>query len=179
MRAKGPPDASKENARKPPGSRSLIRHHLFLQQNLHLNPNGGWLNPCGMRLYIPFKSPLFIKYTLQLQYSRYPHFHQVSPPTQLKCGTAQFLGKSLFLRSHLVAAGAVPICSHGGLGTAIRCLWQKAAKLPHKTGNWDCSVSGSGIVGDCCRARGEMQSQSLGLQSRGGKHTPRRCWLCI
>lgn len=98
MRAEGPPDASKENARKPPGSRSLIRHRLFLQQNLHLNPNGVWLNPCSRRLYIPFKSPLIRKYTLQLQHSRYPRFHQVSPPTQLKCGTVQLPGKSLFSR---------------------------------------------------------------------------------
>lgn len=169
--AEGQPDASKENARKPPGSRSLIRHRLFLQQNLHLNPNGVWLNPCGMRLYIASKSPLFIKYTLQLRYSRYPHFCQVSPPMQLECGTVQLPGKSLFLCSHLVAARAALICSHGGLGMATRCPWEKAAKLPRKTGNRDCNVSGSGIVGDCCRACGEMQSQSLGLQ-RGEGNTP-------
>lgn len=130
MRAEGPPDASKENAGKPPGSRSLIRHRLFPQRNLHLNPNGVWLNPCGMRLYIPFKSLLFIKYTLQLQYSGYPHFHRVSPPARLKCGAAQFLGKSLSLPSRLVAAGAAPICSPGGWDTATRCPWEKAAKLP-------------------------------------------------
>lgn len=96
MRAEGPPGVPKEDASKPPGSRSLKRHGLFLQQDLHLNPNGVWLKPCGMRLYIPFKSPLFIKYTLQLQYSRYPHFHQISPPTQLKCGAMQWVGISHF-----------------------------------------------------------------------------------
>ena len=89
MRAEGPPDVSKENARKPTGSRSLIRHRLFLQQNLHLNPDGVWLNPCSVRLYFPFESPLFIKYILQLQYSRYPHFHRVSPPARLRCGRVQ------------------------------------------------------------------------------------------
>lgn len=83
-----------------------------------------------MRLYIPFKSPLFIKYTLQPQYSRYPHFHRLSPPTQLKCGTVQFLGKSLFSRSRLVGAGAALIRSPGGLGTATRCPWENVAKLP-------------------------------------------------
>lgn len=82
MRAGEPPGASKENARKPPGSRSLIRHLPFLQQNLHLNPNGVWLNPCSVRLCMAFKSPLLIKHTLQLQDPRYPCSHLVPLPAQ-------------------------------------------------------------------------------------------------
>lgn len=66
-----------------PGSRSLIRHLPFLQQNLPLNPDGVWLNPCSVKLCTAFKSPLLVKHTLQLQDPRYPCFHWVPPLAQL------------------------------------------------------------------------------------------------
>lgn len=106
--AKGPADASKGNARKPPGSRPLIRHRYLLQ---HPNPPGVWLSPFSVRWHIPFKSPLGIKCTLQLQQSHYPHHCRVSP-APLKCVTVQIRGKPPSLGS----CWAPPSPSHFGRG---------------------------------------------------------------
>lgn len=167
MRAEGPPGVPKEDASKPPGSRSLKRHGLFLQQDLHLNPNGVWLKPCGMRLYIPFKSPLFIKYTLQLQYSRYPHFHQISPPTQLKCGAMQWVGISHFSSLDWSAA------AEGWTRLQITRGRQRLSSPQNRDLGLQPWV---GIVHQGC---GEMQPRSCGLPRVGGKRTPRRCWVCV
>lgn len=167
MRAEGPPDVPKENAGKPAGSRSLIRHRLFLQHNLHLNPNGVWLKPCGVRSYIPFKSPLFIKYTLQLQRSRYPHFHRISPPTQLKCGAVQWVSLSRFscLGWSAAAEGWTRLQITRG---------RRPPRSPKKQGFGFAALGWASSIKDVV-----ICSPGASGCPGGGKRTPRRCWLSV
>lgn len=144
MRAEGPPGASKEAAKKPPGSRSLIRHCPFLQQNLHPNPDGVWLIPCSVRLCTAFKSPLLEKHT---HYNSRIHIIPIS------------IGYHLW-HSSVPEKSTFPTF----------CSCNRVAKLSHKTGNWDCSLFRSDIITNCCWACGEMQPQSLGLQK--GRENP-------